>query len=381
MKKKIFYWSPCLNPVGTVISTINSAKALSKYNKNFEVFIVNSCGEWDRYMKDFSENNVKLIDLTFNYFKFLPKTGYLGSRFSYIIIFLISFIPLLKLIKKEEPEFLIAHLITSLPLTLLNIFSFKTEIILRISGFPKLNFIRKYFWKNISKKLKMITCPTLELKSNLETKKIFPNNKLFYLPDAILEIKKIPILKKSDTIKKFPENKKIILAAGRLTKQKNFSYLIDEFKDFLIINDEYLLYIIGEGEEREKLEKKIKNNKLIDKVFLLGHKKNVYSYMQKSEVFVLSSLWEEVGFVIVEASVNNLYVIASDCPNGPKDFLNKGENGILFKSNVKGEILNSLIKYNQLTFEKKFFDKLKLKMNSKKFTKFNHYKKIKNLLI
>ena len=381
MKKKIFYWSPCLNPVGTVISTINSAKALSKYNKNFEVFIVNSCGEWDRYMKDFSENNVKLIDLTFNYFKFLPKTGYLGSRFSYIIIFLISFIPLLKLIKKEEPEFLIAHLITSLPLTLLNIFSFKTEIILRISGFPKLNFIRKYFWKNISKKLKMITCPTLELKSNLETKKIFPNNKLFYLPDAILEIKKIPILKKSDTIKKFPENKKIILAAGRLTKQKNFSYLIDEFKDFLIINDEYLLYIIGEGEERERLEKKIKNNKLIDKVFLLGHKKNVYSYMQKSEVFVLSSLWEEVGFVIVEASVNNLYVIASDCPNGPKDFLNKGENGILFKSNVKGEILNSLIKYNQLTFEKKFFDKLKLKMNSKKFTKFNHYKKIKNLLI
>ena len=332
-------------------------------------------------MKDFSENNVKLIDLTFNYFKFLPKTGYLGSRFSYIIIFLISFIPLLKLIKKEEPEFLIAHLITSLPLTLLNIFSFKTEIILRISGFPKLNFIRKYFWKNISKKLKMITCPTLELKSNLEAKKIFPNNKLFYLPDAILEIKKIPILKKSDTIKKFPENKKIILATGRLTKQKNFSYLIDEFKDFLIINDEYLLYIIGEGEEREKLEKKIKNNKLIDKVFLLGHKKNVYSYMQKSEVFVLSSLWEEVGFVIVEASVNNLYVIASDCPNGPKDFLNKGENGILFKSNVKGEILNSLIKYNQLTFEKKFFDKLKLKMNSKKFTKFNHYKKIKNLLI
>ncbi len=381
MKKKIFYWSPCLNPVGTVISTINSAKALSKYNKNFEVFIVNSCGEWDRYMKDFSENNVKLIDLTFNYFKFLPKTGYLGSRFSYIIIFLISFIPLLKLIKKEEPEFLIAHLITSLPLTLLNIFSFKTEIILRISGFPKLNFIRKYFWKNISKKLKMITCPTLELKSNLEAKKIFPNNKLFYLPDAILEIKKIPILKKSDTIKKFPENKKIILATGRLTKQKNFSYLIDEFKDFLIINDEYLLYIIGEGEERERLEKKIKNNKLIDKVFLLGHKKNVYSYMQKSEVFVLSSLWEEVGFVIVEASVNNLYVIASDCPNGPKDFLNKGENGILFKSNVKGEILNSLIKYNQLTFEKKFFDKLKLKMNSKKFTKFNHYKKIKNLLI
>ena len=60
--------------------------------------------------------------------------------------------------------------------------------------------------------------------------------------------------------------------------------------------------------------------------------------MKNSEIFVLSSLWEEVGFVIVEAAINNLFVISSDCPNGPKEFLNNGNNGLLFKNNLTGSL-------------------------------------------
>ena len=380
MKKKIYYWSPCLNPVGTVISTMNSAIAISKYDKNFDVYIIDSCGEWEKYKKNLEEDSVRLINLSFNYFKFLPKTGFIGSRFSYIIIFLISFIPLVKLIKKENPEILISHLVTSLPLTLINLFNLKTKFILRISGYPKLNFLRKYFWKKTCNKLKIITCPTKNLISDLEEQKIFPKNKLFYLPDAILDLRKLSFIGKKKIFNKFPENKKIILSVGRLTKQKNFSYLIDEYNKFSQINNNYLLYIIGEGEERAKLESKIKKNNLVNKVFLLGHQDNVYSFMKKSDVFVLSSLWEEVGFVIVEASINNLFIIASDCPNGPRDFLNQGENGILFKNNAPGELLNSFLRFNELSLEKKFDDKLKLKKNAKIYTKFNHYRKFKKIL-
>ena len=60
--------------------------------------------------------------------------------------------------------------------------------------------------------------------------------------------------------------------------------------------------------------------------------------MKKSKIFVLSSLWEEVGFAMVEASINNSYLICSDCPNGPSEFLDNGNSGILFKSNVSGEL-------------------------------------------
>ena len=45
--KRIYYWSPCLNKVGTYKSTINSAISLAKYSKNYKIKIINSCGEWD----------------------------------------------------------------------------------------------------------------------------------------------------------------------------------------------------------------------------------------------------------------------------------------------------------------------------------------------
>ena len=82
-----------------------------------------------------------------------------------------------------------------------------------------------------------------------------------------------------------------------------------------------------------------------NKIILKSFSNKIFSYMRKSEIFVLSSLWEEVGFVIVESALNNCYVISSDCPNGPTEFLNNGENGILFSSNKDGALFESFKKY------------------------------------
>ena len=68
MRENIFYWSPCLNPVGTVKSTINSAISLKKFNKNYDVSIINACGEWDQYKETLSKNSINLIDLHFKYY-------------------------------------------------------------------------------------------------------------------------------------------------------------------------------------------------------------------------------------------------------------------------------------------------------------------------
>ncbi len=380
MKKKIFYWSPCLNPVGTVISTINSAISLAKYDKNNDVRIINVCGEWDQHQTMLKENSITLIDLNFKYFKILPKRGFLLSRFSYMIIFIFSFFPLLFLLKKEQPNKIILHLITSLPLTLLNLFKFKTDFILRISGYPKLNIIRKFFWRISSKKLKIITCPTLDLKKDLENLNLFKSNDLYYLPDAIIRIKD---LKKK---KGFPinfdllKNKRIILSVGRLTRQKNFSYLINEFCNFLKFNNDFVLLILGEGEEKKKLSQLIEKKELKEKIFLLGYKKDVYSFMRRSEIFILTSLWEEVGFAMVEAAICNNYIISGDCPNGPREFLNNGENGILFKNNSSEALSKSLIRYSSLDKKKIFTDKVTLKKNTSKYTIFKHYLVLKRLL-
>ncbi len=375
-KKIIFYWSPCLNPVGTIKSTLNSASALKKYqSKKYDVYLINACGEWDQYLEFVNFHNIKLINLQFKYFKYLPKTGYFQSRLSYILIFVLSFFPLLKLLKKSKPDYIINHLITSLPLTLLFFFKFETKFILRISGFPKLNKLRKNFWKVISNKLHCVTSPSEELKKKLIKLNMFPKEKIFFLPDAIISIADF-IKKKNVKFDEFElfKNKQIIFAAGRLTKQKNFSYLIDEFESFSKINKKFILIILGDGENKVLLKKKIDIKGLNDQVILEGHVSNVFKYFKYGELFILSSLWEEVGFVIVEAAMSNLFVISSDCPNGPSEFLDKGNNGILFNSNSKGALSDALTKYLKLEQQNEM--QKKLKKNAKKYTLFRHYLKL-----
>ena len=371
--QSIYYWSPCLNKVGTVKSTINSALSISKYSKDkFIVKIINICGEWEEYKSTFEKNNIEVIDFNFNYFKYLPKKGFIQSRLSYIIMILFSIIPLYRLLKKDKPEFIILHLLTSLPLFLLNFFKFETNFILRISGYPKLNLWRKTFWKISSKKIKKITCPTKDLLEQLKKSKIFDSENLVYLPDAIINIKDfINQTKNKNFSKKIEKKKKYFISVGRLTRQKNFSYLINEFFEFSKTNKEIDLLIFGDGDEKKYLLKIIKNKNLTNRIFLMGHSPEIYSFMKKAEAFILSSLWEEPGFVLIEAAISNLFIISSDCPNGPKEFLKNGKAGFLYESNKKGALKEKLEKFYTLGNESKQ-KKIEAKKNCFDYTMFRH---------
>ena len=174
------------------------------------------------------------------------------------------------------------------------------------------------------------------------------------------------------------DKKRLVFAAGRLTKQKNFSYLIDEFCLFSKKNVDFILLILGEGEEKNKLKQKIKNLNIENKVHLIGNVKDVYNYFKQGEVFILSSLWEEVGFVMIEAAFSNLFIISSDCPNGPKEFLDNDNNGILFKNNKIGELTKSLEKYINIENNKKY--RIKAKKNTRKYTRFMHNIELNKIL-
>ena len=361
--KKVFYWSPCLNRVGTLYSTINSAISIKKYSNKFEPIIINSCGEWDEYLDFFKDQNIKIINFyNIRYFKFLPKKGFLGSRLSYLIIFILSFIPLLNLSIKNRNEVLIAHLITSLPLSLATIFNINIKLILRISGYPKLNFFRYWFWKICSQKIFYITCPTQATLTKLISINLFKSSKVVYLQDPIINIAKN--IKQN----RFEKNKsKYILAVGRLTRQKNYYYLIEEFEKFLKVNKKYKLIILGDGDQKEDLKKFCKSKEISNNIEFRGQVDNVYEYMKNAEIFVLTSLWEDPGFVIIEAGYNNLFVISSDCPHGPREFLDGGDSGILFKSNQKDGLFNSFIKFENMNDTEKLKKKVNLKKKNKKY--------------
>ena len=372
--KVIYYWSPCLTPVGTVKSTINSAVALSKYNKDYQVKILNVFGEWDEYKSFLDKNDVEILDLVgFNYKNFLPKYGFIGSRFSYFLIMFISIFPLFKILKKTKPDYLIVHLLTSIPLLLFNLFNFDTKLILRISGFPKLNFFRKLLWRRSKNLIFKITCPSKELLFDLESLSIFPKNKLSLLYDAIINVKEYR--KKKYYQKLLPENftnKNFFLSIGRFTKQKNYIYLVKEFAKFYQKNPNEKLLIIGNGELKNNIKKEIDKLNLSNSIKILSHTDNVYYYMRKSKGFILSSLWEEIGFVIVEAAMSNTSVISSDCKNGPKEFLTYGKGGFLYESNKSDSLsvlLNSFIKTDSSSIIKK---KINAKKNCKNFSMFGH---------
>ncbi len=372
--KKIIYWSPYLGHVGTKKSTLNSAKGLSFYGKDkFDVILINALGEWN------DVDEIKTLSFFKNLYKRLPQGGFIKSRISYLIIFLLSILPLYKFLKKDKPDYIIAHLITSLPIFLFRIFKFETKLILRISGYPKLNLIRKFFWKLCSKNIHLITCPSIELKNQLRKLNIFENKKIVVLYDSVINIKEINDQKKnflSDDVTK----SNYLLAIGRLTKQKNFYLLIDAFYQFNKINDNYKLYIIGEGEEKKKIISRINQLKLEHKIILLGFKRNVYKYLKNSKAFILSSLWEEMGFVIIEAASCNTLIISSDCPNGPREFLNNGDAGYLFNNNSVNDLVQNLIKFDKDEKNIKYNKILLAKKNVKKFTIFNHYKELRKIL-
>ena len=383
MKKSILYWSPCLNPVGTVKSTINSAIAVSRYSKDkFNVQLINTCGEWSGYENICKYNNVEMYNFGYNFYKLLPKTGFLASRFSYLMIIIFSTISLIKLLYKKKPDYIIIHLLTSLPLVLLNIFSFNTKFVLRISGHPNLNFFRSILWRLSSNKLFAITTPTQTLYEDLIEKNIFEKKKIFFLPDAIINLSdfrnKIKINNNLKLYFKTPN--KYFLSIGRLTKQKNFLYLIDEFYKFSLENKYINLVIIGEGEQKNLLINIIKEKKIENRVFIIGFTDNVFYYMKKAEAFILSSLWEEVGFVIVEAAFANLYVISSDCPNGPKEFLLNGKAGSVYSSNQTNKLFLQMRNFCNQNNDEIFSKKIKAKKQSKLYTMFNHHQVLTSII-
>ena len=147
-KKTIFVWSPFVSKVGTVQNVINSLNGINKYSK-LHTNLINVFGEWDNYKSSFNLDKVSIYNFKFlRFLKYWNKIGFFKSRLSYLLIFLFSFFPLLNLIKKQKPDFLIVHLISSLPLTIFNLFNFRTKLILHVAGHPKLNFFRKIHQSN-----------------------------------------------------------------------------------------------------------------------------------------------------------------------------------------------------------------------------------------
>lgn len=125
-----------------------------------------------------------------------------------------------------------------------------------------------------------------------------------------------------------PGEPPVILGVGALTDQKDFPTLI---RAFALVRKEHpvRLMILGEGEDRPKLEALVRKMGLENDVSLPGFVYNPYKYMKRAAVFVLSSKWEGLPTVLIEALAIGTPVVSTDCPSGPREILENGRHGTL----------------------------------------------------
>jgi len=122
----------------------------------------------------------------------------------------------------------------------------------------------------------------------------------------------IEINKQFDAEKKDVENKVVIGSAGRLSKEKGHLYLIQLAANLKEKGIPFKIKLAGEGSQRKKLEKEIEKSGLKEEFELIGFKKDLNDFYSQIDVFVLPSIWEGFGFVLLEAMSYKLPVIAFD---------------------------------------------------------------------
>ena len=145
-----------------------------------------------------------------------------------------------------------------------------------------------------------------------------------------IDIKKI----RNDTTIQEPFHKKckIIVTAARLNPPKDFLTLFKAVREVIYkYRLEVKLMILGDGDEREKLEEHCKDLGIQESVYFAGFVENPHQYMKFADLFVLSSHYEGFGNVLVEAMACGLPVISSNAPTGPSEILEGGRFGQLFK--------------------------------------------------
>lgn len=124
----------------------------------------------------------------------------------------------------------------------------------------------------------------------------------------------------------------LVIAAGRFNHQKNFEGLLEAWSMVPALDD-WKLWIVGDGEERPNLENKIKVLNLGDRVILGQPEHDMQSAYRKASIYAMTSRYEGLPMVLLEAQAMGLPIVSYTCKCGPKDVITDGVDGFLVREN------------------------------------------------
>ena len=317
--------------------------------------------------------DLELLTSNFDQFnKFNKKIKFIGTKkkfwqnknrlIKYLVCLIILFINLIK--RKDKP------LIFAFQANIYAIFVAKilnTKIITRSNSAPSgwsKNILKNYLYKFLIKKADDIMVNSLDFQKsfkknfNLTPKCIYnPFNKKFINSK----------LKKKEKLNFFEKKSLNLISVGRLTDQKDHLTLIKSIK-ILNKNLKVKLIIIGQGKNKKILNDYILSNKLQNKVKLIGYLKNPYNYIKKSDIVILTSKFEGLPNILLEAQYLKKYIISTNCETGPREILLNGKAGDLIKI---GDYKKLSILINNYNKRQKIIKK-KISVGTKNFYRFDY---------
>ena len=328
ISKKIIIFMPFIGSGGVEKNLFLISNYLSK--KFGKIFLITSS---KKFITKFNKK-VKLITPE----KDLPENSNL--KFKYFICLYV----LLKFILKNKSSLVLSFQANLYCILLCKFFNVK--IITRSNASPSgwyNNFIKRFIYKIIVGFANLVIVNSFEFKK--EMKKEFginctciynPLNKKEILTKSKKKIK-ITFFNKKNYLK--------IINVGRLVEQKNQITLLRSINYLKKYNLNLKVLIIGKGVEKERLQNFIKVNNLKSTVKIINFQSNPYPFINKSDLFILTSKYEGLPNVLLEAAVLKKFIISSNCPTGPKEILSNGKGGFLFEVGNYKDLSNQILKF------------------------------------
>ncbi len=327
LKKKIIIFMPSIEGGGVEKNLFIVTNHLATKIKNLYLISISK-----KYKKKFHKS-VNFITLNSNFW------DNFGRKMKYIL----SIFLLIKLFLKDRKVIVFAFQANIYCVIVCKIFFVK--VITRSNTAPigwSNNILKRFLFKfflNLSDK---IIVNSLEFKKNLK-KELSLESDCIYNPLNFSEIIK---KSKSKSKKIFTNNKLKILNIGRLTNQKD---QITILKALNIVKKKinFEMIIVGRGILKEELLNFIRLNNLTKKVKIMDFVENPFPLIKQSDLFILSSKYEGLPNVLLEALVLKKFIISSNCRTGPKEILINGKGGLLFKIGNYTQLAKQIIYFNK----------------------------------
>jgi glycosyltransferase involved in cell wall biosynthesis len=258
-----------------------------------------------------------------------------------VIKLVVTYFKLLRVIWKYRPDKVVSF---SVGINILIFFTFYSKLIFRIE--TNIFVLRKSWYKRVFQKylsvfgnVQKIIIPSKGLMDACRSYFLNTNNLILVSnPVGVGEIKKLAEESISNHVFAHVD---FIVSAGRLVGMKGFEQLVSVFSTSAVLENCHLV-ILGDGPDRQIIEKIIQSKGIVDRVHLMGFVDNPYKYISKSKYLVLNSSFESFGNVLIEAFACGVPVVSNNCDFGPRDIVVPGYNGILYNKSNETDFLQAI---------------------------------------